>query len=104
MMCLVFGGVTVHGYYFVYEKVDIYVLPVTGIVNLDKNQIIHLEEENEKLRKKMSDFQRENIKVKEVSTVLLLLVYPSFFMAKICIYSSYNMAKYKPISVEILIY
>jgi hypothetical protein len=35
-------------------------------VNLDKNQMSQLEEENDKLRKKISEFQRENIKLKEV--------------------------------------
>ncbi|KAL4240334.1 hypothetical protein ACF0H5_001125 [Mactra antiquata] len=36
-----------------------------GIVNLDKNQLTQLEDENDKLRKKVSEFQRENIKLKE---------------------------------------
>lgn len=41
------------------------VITLKGIVNLDKTQITQLTEENEKLRKKISDFQRENIKLKE---------------------------------------
>ena len=48
-----------------------------GIVNLDKSQMSQLEEENDKLRRRVSEFQRENIKLKEVSyfyiIVLLLL-------------------------------
>jgi len=36
-------------------------------VNLDKSQMSQLEEENDKLRKKVSDFQRDNIKLREVS-------------------------------------
>lgn len=41
------------------------VITLKGIVNLDKNQMAQLEEENDKLRKKVSEFQRENIKLKE---------------------------------------
>ncbi|XP_053392864.1 serine/arginine repetitive matrix protein 2-like isoform X4 [Mercenaria mercenaria] len=44
------------------------VITLKGIVNLDKNQMSQLEDENDKLRKKISEFQRENIKLKEISS------------------------------------
>ena len=37
-----------------------------GIVDLDKTQMSQMEEENEKLRRRVSELQRENIKFREV--------------------------------------
>ncbi|KAH3860627.1 hypothetical protein DPMN_023537 [Dreissena polymorpha] len=41
------------------------VMTLKGIINLDKTQMTQLEEENDKLRKRISEFQRENIKLRE---------------------------------------
>ena len=43
---------------------------LVGIVGLDKNNLAKLGEENDKLRQKLSDTQRENIKLKEVGLYL----------------------------------
>ena len=48
-------------------KVLCYHLMFLGIVGVDKTNLSKLGDENDKLRQKLSDVQRENIKLKEVS-------------------------------------
>ncbi|XP_052815975.1 uncharacterized protein LOC128242741 isoform X1 [Mya arenaria] len=47
------------------------VITLKGIVDLDKSQMSHLEDDNDKLRKRISEFQRENIKLREISSYAL---------------------------------
>ncbi|KAH3892880.1 hypothetical protein DPMN_017013 [Dreissena polymorpha] len=47
------------------------VMTLKGIINLDKTQMTQLEEENDKLRKRISEFQRENIKLREIASYAL---------------------------------
>ena len=43
-----------------------------GIVGVDKTNLSKLGDENDKLRQKLSDVQRENIKLKEVSLLCII--------------------------------
>ena len=55
-----------------------------GIVGVDKTNLSKLGDENDKLRQKLSDVQRENIKLKEVSLLCIIGERTPYSSNKIC--------------------